>query len=67
MPDGGSYHRPKKPTGLTIRTYVVQDARGKVVGVKLNRTSAAALHANHPGGTVETHHADKAVPDRKPK
>lgn len=46
-------------THLTIKTFVVLNANGRVVGVKLNRRSATALVARYPGGNVEIHQADK--------
>ena len=49
---------------LAIKTYVVLDSQGHVVGVKLNRQSAVALHLAAPRdkrGAIQLHYADKVI------
>lgn len=54
-------HNNETP-GVQIRTYVVLNAAGRVIAVKLNRTSASATVGLHPGSRVEPHMADKRSP-----
>lgn len=46
-----------------VRTYVVQTAAGKVVGVKLTRWAAQALSKKHAPARVMLFVADKEVDD----
>lgn len=48
--------------GPEIRVYVITNAEGEVLAVKLNRTSATALQRITPGSAVEPHMADKRMP-----
>lgn len=50
--------------GVTIKTYVVLDALGRVRGVKLNSKSAVSLLLALPKeerGAIQLHHADKMI------
>lgn len=50
--------------GVSIKTYVVLDALGRVRGVKLNKKSAVSLLLALPPqlrGAIQLHHADKVV------
>ena len=49
--------------GLQIRVYVVLDVAGRVIAVKLNRTSATLTVKATPGSRVEPHMADKRPPE----
>jgi len=55
--------KPKKGTGPQIRVYVVK-AGAKILGVKLNGTSATALVRDNPGSETEIHIADKRLPPK---
>lgn len=46
---------------VQIKTFVVLNARGRVVGVRLTKASAVALYLEHPGGHIEPHTAHKQV------
>lgn len=54
---------PTDAPGLQIRTYVVLDLAGRVIAVKLNRTSATLTVKANPGSRVEPHMADKHPPE----
>lgn len=52
--------------GVEIKTFVVVDASGRVVGVRLNKQSATQLFREHPGGHIEPHLAHKRMePDNE--
>jgi hypothetical protein len=60
--DGSSTHNKPAPSGVQIRTYVVLDAGGRILAVKLNRTSAVATQRVNHGSTIDPHMADKRSP-----
>jgi hypothetical protein len=62
--DGGLQTQTEQPeaSGPEIRVYCVLGAGGKILAVKLNRTSATAVQRENPGSTIEMHRADKRFP-----